>query len=55
MAISESTSPPAAKPSQAHAKRLALQIMKDDGTHLSTPYLHDVENGYRKPQSDQII
>jgi transcriptional regulator with XRE-family HTH domain len=36
-------------------KDMSVQIKKGDGIHISMQYLNDVENGRRKPPSDQII
>jgi transcriptional regulator with XRE-family HTH domain len=36
-------------------KDLSAKIRKEDGTHISIPYLHDVEAGKRNPPSDDMI
>jgi len=36
-------------------KRLAARILKEDGEHISAPYLNDILGGRRTPTSDHII
>ncbi|HEX8178630.1 MAG TPA: helix-turn-helix transcriptional regulator [Pyrinomonadaceae bacterium] len=36
-------------------KELAARILKEDGKHISAPYLNDIERNRRTPSSDHMI
>lgn len=36
-------------------KQLAARILKEDGEHISAPYLNDILGGRRTPTSDHMI
>lgn len=36
-------------------RELASLIIKEDGQHISTPYLNDIEHDRRRPSSDHIL
>jgi len=36
-------------------KQLAARIIKQDGEHISAPYLNDIERNRRTPSSDHMI
>ena len=40
---------------ELNQKQLAACIIKEDGKHISAPYLNDIERNRRTPSSDHMI